>query len=55
MSQTTTPVDIASKDDAKQLIAYFIAQDEQVVKIEITKAGQAYTGSVTVNDPPAGP
>jgi hypothetical protein len=54
MSKTITPVDIANKDDAKRLVAFFIDQEEQVAKIEITRNGDVYAGSVTFNDPPAG-
>jgi hypothetical protein len=53
MSKTKTPVEIASKDDAKRLVTDFIVQEEQVAQIEIIKTGQVYSGSVTFNDPPA--
>ncbi|SHL10139.1 hypothetical protein SAMN05444159_4994 [Bradyrhizobium lablabi] len=55
MSQTTTNENFASKEDAKQFIKDYIVQEEQIVKIEITKNGGNYAGSVTVIDPPAPP
>jgi hypothetical protein len=55
MSRTTTPVDIANKDDAKTLVETFIDQDEQISKIEISFSGGAYSGALTVNDPPTPP
>lgn len=51
MSETTTNLNIASKDDAKKLVEFFIGQ-KATTKIEITKSGQAYKGAFTVTDPP---
>jgi hypothetical protein len=51
----TEEEDLANKEDAKTFIANNIIQEEQIIRIEITKTGGGYKGSFTVIDPPAPP
>ncbi|WP_157095574.1 hypothetical protein [Bradyrhizobium sp. AT1] len=50
MSETTTLVDIESKEDAKVLIEIFLGHDK-TTKIEIKKDVIGYKGQFTVQDP----
>jgi hypothetical protein len=52
MPQSAVALDIANKDDAKQLIEVFLGHD-RTAKIEITKANGGYQGVFTTEDPPA--
>jgi hypothetical protein len=46
---------LADKEAAKTFITQNIIQEEQIIRIEITKTGNTYFGSFTTIDPPAAP